>query len=527
MTGGGGGGGGGDSDIDIDSDSGSGSGKDNGPVSVFGGNLSPNPTLSSTNLLSRAWIHPPLRTSSSKQPSVIHLNTELIESCGIDPKTCVSQYGGYILAGFVTEPSIQAYTVAYSGYKHGKFEPVMGGGRSVYVGSCESKDPNITFDIVLKGTGRTLFTPPGYDGFCPLTSAVKETLYSEYLFNVGIPTTRNFSCSMTGTHVLRDGVRTPCGVYVRASQCLVRVGTFQYVSGFGKKADMLKLVNLVIQRAYPSAHTTLDLIQQFAQRSAELVAKWMCAGFVHGSLTTDKVSLSGETLHAGSSAFLNTWDQQTHNFNIDDLDGRYSYKNQPTAMHDNVLLFVNAVQSSGIALPADILSKVSAQFWKRYDTAWVVGMRLKLGLRATATAHDELITDLLRLMAQQKLEFHKTFWNLATSQSFGISGSRKNRRKATKSSELQRKQRDKWLQRWRAAKPVFSSNQNVSPWFVLRNHVVANVFSEVAKMKMSLFSIVKTLCKTPYKKAAKHLEKYNASPPKKSTVDSTTTYPGI
>lgn len=65
--------------------------------------------------------------------------------------------------------------------------------------------------------------------------------------------------------------------------------------------------------------------------NAELVASWLGAGFTHGVLNTDNVSLLGLTLDYGPYGFVEQFDP-THVPNMSDTEGRYDFRSQASVM---------------------------------------------------------------------------------------------------------------------------------------------------------------------------------------------------
>jgi uncharacterized protein YdiU (UPF0061 family) len=43
---------------------------------------------------------------------------------------------------------------------------------------------------------------------------------------------------------------------------------------------------------------------------ADLVARWLLVGFIHGVMNTDNMSISGETIDYGPCAFMDAYDPQ-------------------------------------------------------------------------------------------------------------------------------------------------------------------------------------------------------------------------
>ena len=63
------------------------------------------------------------------------------------------------------------------------------------------------------------------------------------------------------------------------------------------------------------------------ERQAELVARWMAVGFIHGVMNTDNTTISGETIDYGPAAYMHEF-QFNKVFSSIDRHGRYAYGNQ-------------------------------------------------------------------------------------------------------------------------------------------------------------------------------------------------------
>ena len=66
----------------------------------------------------------------------------------------------------------------------------------------------------------------------------------------------------------------------------------------------------MIARHYPHAAETNQryraLLDGVVTAQAELVAKWLLVGFIHGVMNTDNMSVAGETIDYGPCAFMDT-----------------------------------------------------------------------------------------------------------------------------------------------------------------------------------------------------------------------------
>ena len=118
----------------------------------------------------------------------------------------------------------------------------------------------------------------------------------------------------------------------RVAASHLRVGTFQYAAATGDRDVLRALADHAIARHHPEAATAgrpyLELYRGVVEAQAELVARWMLVGFIHGVMNTDNMTISGETIDYGPCAFMDAFDPATV-FSSIDHGGRYAYGNQP------------------------------------------------------------------------------------------------------------------------------------------------------------------------------------------------------
>ena len=86
----------------------------------------------------------------------------------------------------------------------------------------------------------------------------------------------------------------------------------------------------------------LSFLQEVIKRQAALIAKWQLVGFIHGVMNTDNMTISGETIDYGPCAFMDTYDPATV-FSSIDIQGRYSYGNQPNIVGWNLARFAETL----------------------------------------------------------------------------------------------------------------------------------------------------------------------------------------
>src|SRR5262245_29115164 len=195
--------------------------------------------------------------------------------------------------------------MAYAGHQFGTFVPKLGDGRALLLGEVVGQD-GVRCDIQLKGSGPTPFSRNG-DGRAALGPVLREYVISEAMHRLGIPTTRSLAVVTTGQTVRRE-MPLPGAVLTRVALSHIRVGTFQFFAVRGDVEALNELADYVIARHYPEAagaekpyRMLLDLV---IARQAELIAKWLLVGFIHGVMNTDNKSIAGENIDYGPLYFI-------------------------------------------------------------------------------------------------------------------------------------------------------------------------------------------------------------------------------
>ncbi|ERN51416.1 YdiU family protein [Alkalihalophilus marmarensis] len=346
-----------------------------------------------------------------RDPKLVVLNEEVIQMLGLDKSELQSDTGINILAGNSVPKGAHPIAQAYAGHQFGHFT-MLGDGRALLFG--EQKTPTgQTYDIQLKGSGRTPFSRGG-DGRAALGPMLREYIISEAMHGLNIATTRSLAVVTTGEPVYRE--REEIGaIMTRVASSHIRVGTFEYALRFGGVEGVEKLADYTIDRHYPDARNDANpyfsLLNRVINRQAELVSKWQMAGFIHGVMNTDNMSICGETIDYGPCAFMDTYDPKTV-FSSIDIQGRYAYGNQPYIAGWNLARFAEALvplldddQERAVEKAQDAISGFSP-LYKKY---WLKGMRSKLGLFNDEQEDEALIESLLGMMQKSGADFTNTF----------------------------------------------------------------------------------------------------------------------
>ena len=349
------------------------------------------------------------------EPRLVRVNAGLAETLGIDPAELASPEGIEALAGNRVPAGAEPMALAYAGHQFGHFVPRLGDGRAILLGEVVGRD-GARRDIQLKGSGPTPFSRGG-DGRAAVGPVLREYIVSEAMATLGVPTTRSLAAVTTGEGVRRETV-LPGAILARVAASHVRVGTFQYFAARGDAEGVKLLADYVLARHYPEAAKAerpyRALLRAVVGRQAELVARWLHVGFIHGVMNTDNTSIAGETIDYGPCAFMDAYDPATV-FSSIDHHGRYAYGNQPRIAQWNLARLAETLlplldDDEDAALKA--AHEALGAFEPIFKTAWLGGLRRKLGLSAEREGDDALVQDLLTRMAEGGADFTLTFRRL-------------------------------------------------------------------------------------------------------------------
>jgi uncharacterized protein YdiU (UPF0061 family) len=282
--------------------------------------------------------------------------------------------------------------------------------------------------------------------------------------------------------VLRETV-LPGAVFTRVAASHLRVGTFQYFAARGGTEETRILADYAIARHYPEAAQMAQpyrgLLDGVIARQADLIARWMLLGFIHGVMNTDNMSISGETIDYGPCAFMEAYDPGKV-FSSIDAQGRYAYGNQPHAAHWNLarlaesLLPLLVQESGGEEAGMTSAQEALASFAPKFEAAREAGLRRKLGVLTERDGDAELAEDLLQRMADNRADFTLTFRRLIDAAS-GEEGDATVRALFTDPGAY-----DAWAVQWRnrlreepgLEEQRIASMRMASPAFIPRNHIV-------------------------------------------------------
>lgn len=446
----------------------------------------------------------PLLGDKAPAPKVVQFNSPLAQSLNINLNDFQTNQMAAVLSGGASPKGASPLAQAYAGHQFGHFSPQLGDGRALLIGEVIDKF-GYRKDIQLKGSGRTPFSRNG-DGKAALGPVLREYLMGEAMHALNIPTTRALAVVTTGEKVMRDRL-LPGAVLSRVAASHLRVGTFQFFVSHENTEQVKKLADYTIWRHFPELIETdnkyLNLLRAVIDKQASLVAKWMQVGFVHGVMNTDNVTISGETIDYGPCAFIDSYDPNA-TFSSIDKQGRYAYSNQPAMakwalarLAETLLPLLASDREKAIELATNAVN----DFDTRYQTLWLEGMRLKLGLSTIEKADLALVQQLHRVMEKQNVDFTLMFRGLSDVLEGNVdvvNALFDNPEKFELWCVL-------WLERLKRdplpSKERINMMQKVNPIYIPRNHKVEEALQLAEnEMDFSLFEKLINVLNEPFKK---------------------------
>jgi uncharacterized protein YdiU (UPF0061 family) len=415
-----------------------------------------------------------------RAPRLIRVNGPLAAQLGLDPELLSGGEGAEVLAGNRVVETAEPIAAAYAGHQFGTFVPQLGDGRAILLGELVGRD-GVRRDVQLKGSGRTPYSRGG-DGRAALGPVLREYVVGEAMAALGIPTTRALAAVTTGEAVLRETV-LPGAILTRVASSHIRVGTFQFFAARGDVEGVRLLADYVVARHYPEAGRSgrpyRALLDAVIRAQAELIARWMLVGFIHGVMNTDNMSVAGETIDYGPCAFMDAYDPAAV-FSAIDRQGRYAYAMQPAIGEWNLARLAECLlpllsDDTGAAI-ADAEQALDA-YRPAFERAFQEGLRRKLGLLTEREGDAELGRDLLEAMGADGADFTLTFRRLSDAAAGEGDGAGARALFADPSAY------DEWLPRWRrrlGQEPADAATRRAAmlaanPAFIPRNHRVEAV----------------------------------------------------
>jgi uncharacterized protein YdiU (UPF0061 family) len=396
-----------------------------------------------------------------------------------------------LFSGNMVHKSSVPLSMAYAGYQFGHFSPSLGDGRAHLLGELTALDHS-TVDIHLKGSGTSQFSRNG-DGKLALGPALREYLISEWMHRMDIPTTRSLAVVATGEKVYREAPLDGA-VLTRASQCLIRVGHFDYFSSRDDIPSLEKLFHYCAQRFFPEMskvypNNVIHFFEQIALKQASLIAKWMSVGFIHGVMNTDNFSILGLTIDYGPCAFLDDYDPKKV-FSSIDRNGRYAFGNQPSIAVWNMIKLAEALfplTKMNLNEYRSCVQRILAVFEKHYVRQWQTLMLKKLGLENNDEASFFVLKKWLSYLEEEKMDYtlaHRYLSALAKNPGHDFY-----------------KKTDSFFEfyhLWVSSSPLVIDLDHINPLYIPRNHLIENVIENAYAKNFTPLEKLRSVLQNPF-----------------------------
>lgn len=364
-----------------------------------------------------------------KDYKLLETSKNALKDLSLDLSQPKDEYFKKIVTGeeFFYNDEVFPYSQVYSGFQFGSFAGQLGDGRVVNLFEIVNDNTGQKFELQLKGAGKTAFSRFA-DGKAVTRSSIREFIISEYLNSIGVPTARALSLTyLKGTWAQREKAET-CAVITRFAQSWIRIGTFDYYNWKQDKDTIKKLSKYVInevliklpeiKRKYFNTELEEDekykqMIKSVCYLNSQSVAYWQAYGFMNGVLNTDNTSIIGLSIDFGPFSFLDKFDP---NFtpNHDDHQLRYSFQNQPSIIWWNLTKFINSM-SHILNIGDDFAKELFNEYESNFLSKYIELMGKRLGLYEIRSQDNDLISELLEILMETKVQFNHFFINLQNS----------------------------------------------------------------------------------------------------------------
>ncbi|MCJ7638084.1 MAG: protein adenylyltransferase SelO family protein, partial [Nitrososphaeraceae archaeon] len=278
-----------------------------------------------------------------QNPQLVHYSTDALSLIDLDSSEFNKHQLTFYFSGNDILPGSIPYASCYCGHQFKIFAGALGDGRAITFGEIVNNKGE-RWELQLKGAGKTPFSRKG-DGRAALRSSIREYLCSEFMYYLGIPTTRAASIVTSDTLIERDinydgnVIQEKASIISRLAPTFIRFGSFQISDPMGpsegNKEIIHTLLKYVIKYHFPHIYSksksleqmTLEFADEVCLKTATIVAMWQAVGFTHGVLNTDNMSILGICLDFGPFGFMDNFDPDFVP-NTSDKEGRYRFSNQ-------------------------------------------------------------------------------------------------------------------------------------------------------------------------------------------------------
>lgn len=441
-------------------------------------------------------FYTPLAPTPLKNARLIWHNAPLAQTLGIAEALFHPAQGAGVWGGETLLPGMSPLAQVYSGHQFGAWAGQLGDGRGILLAEQQLSDGR-RLDWHLKGAGRTPYSRMG-DGRAVLRSTIRESLASEAMHALGIPTTRALAMVTSDTPVQRETLESGA-MLMRLAESHVRFGHFEHFYYRREPEKVQQLADYVIRHHWPELVDDADKyvlwFRDVVTRTATLIASWQTVGFAHGVMNTDNMSILGLTMDYGPYGFLDDF-KPDFICNHSDYQGRYSFENQPAVGLWNLQ---RLAQSLSPFIAVDALNAALDDYQHALLTVYGRRMRDKLGLFTQQKGDNDLLDGLFALMIREGGDYTRTFRMLSVSEQHSAAS-------PLRDEFIDRAAFDSWFAGYRARlrdEPIDDAQrqqqmQSVNPALVLRNWLAQRAIEQAEQGDMSELARLHEVLSQPF-----------------------------
>lgn len=312
------------------------------------------------------------------------------------------------LPGGMREP----LALRYHGHQFRVYNPDIGDGRGFLFAQLRDGAGRL-LDLGTKGSGQTPFSRSG-DGRLTLKGAVREVLAARMLEAQGVKTCKILSVFETGEALQRGDEPSPtrAAAMVRLQHSHIRIGMFQR-HAFHDRPDLIEtLIDHCAELYFPhllpldTPARACGLLASALAANANLCAQWMAAGFVHGVLNTDNMTVTGESFDYGPWRFL-PWSDPSFTAAYFDHQGLYCFGRQPQATGWNLAQLAACLD---LVCPQEDLIAVLETYQHVYPAALRAAVFARLGLTPGPLEADlAFLSEMFAWMSESRVPWAQFF----------------------------------------------------------------------------------------------------------------------
>ncbi|ELN0131013.1 protein adenylyltransferase SelO [Raoultella planticola] len=431
-----------------------------------------------------------------KNARLIWHNAPLAQTLDIPEALFHPAQGAGVWGGETLLPGMSPLAQVYSGHQFGAWAGQLGDGRGILLAEQQLPDGR-RLDWHLKGAGLTPYSRMG-DGRAVLRSTIRESLASEAMHALGIPTTRALAMVTSDTPVQRETLESGA-MLMRLAESHVRFGHFEHFYYRREPEKVQQLADYVIRHHWPELVEDADKyvlwFRDVVTRTATLIASWQTVGFAHGVMNTDNMSILGLTMDYGPYGFLDDF-KPDFICNHSDYQGRYSFENQPAVGLWNLQ---RLAQSLSPFIAVDALNAALDGYQHALLTVYGRRMRDKLGLFTQQKGDNDLLDGLFALMIREGSDYTRTFRMLSVSEQHSAAS-------PLRDEFIDRAAFDSWFAGYRARlrdEPIDDAQrqqqmQSVNPALVLRNWLAQRAIEQAEQGEMSELARLHEALRQPF-----------------------------